>query len=229
MFDSDADIIDYQVAIIEYANGVGMNFHTNLNAPDQFRRFAIFGTRGQAEGDFIRGFFDVTDVLTEARVIHKEYAATELSQHYGADETMAAEVVAHVMRGGPVPVSPLDALEAGILALAMDEARRDAAGGRPAPDLGPLRRRPRREGGLMLKGRATTTLVAWAFLAPALLYVLAIVAWPLVQTVILSLHQRLAAQDHRLGRLGELREDLQPDLRRPSSAGPSSGPSSRSA
>ena len=38
----------------------------------------------------------------------------------------------------------------------------------------------------MFKGRATTTLVAWAFLAPALLYVLAIVAWPLVQTVILS-------------------------------------------
>ncbi|HMQ92760.1 MAG TPA: sugar ABC transporter permease [Amaricoccus sp.] len=31
-----------------------------------------------------------------------------------------------------------------------------------------------------------TTLIAWAFLAPALLYVLAIVAWPLVQTVILS-------------------------------------------
>ena len=29
-------------------------------------------------------------------------------------------------------------------------------------------------------------LIAWAFLAPALIYVLAIVAWPLVQTVILS-------------------------------------------
>ncbi len=37
---------------------------------------------------------------------------------------MAEEIVAHVMRGGPLPVSPLDALEAGILALAMDEARR---------------------------------------------------------------------------------------------------------
>jgi predicted dehydrogenase len=124
VFDSDADIIDYQVAIIEYANGVGMNFHTNLNAPDQFRRFAIFGTRGQAEGDFIRGHFDVHDVLTESRVIHKEYAATALSQHYGADEKMAEEVVAHVMKGGPLPVSPLDALEAGILALALDEARK---------------------------------------------------------------------------------------------------------
>ncbi len=38
----------------------------------------------------------------------------------------------------------------------------------------------------MAKGRSTTTLVAWAFLAPALLYVIAVVAWPLVQTVILS-------------------------------------------
>lgn len=124
VFDSDADIIDYQVAIIEYANGVGMNFHTNLNAPDQFRRFAVFGTRGQAEGDFIRGVFDVTDVLTESRVVHREYEGTALSQHYGADEQMAAEIVAHVMHGGPLPVSPLDALEAGILALAMDDARR---------------------------------------------------------------------------------------------------------
>lgn len=112
------------MAIVEYANGVGMNFHTNLNAPDQFRRFAIFGTRGQAEGDFIRGFFDVHDVMGEARVMHREYPTrTALSQHYGADEAMAAEVVAHVMKGGPLPVSPLDAMEAGILAMAMDEAR----------------------------------------------------------------------------------------------------------
>ncbi|MFD1797284.1 Gfo/Idh/MocA family oxidoreductase [Paracoccus aurantiacus] len=124
VFDTDADIIDYQVAIVEYANGVGMNFHTNLNAPDQFRRFAVFGTKGQAEGDFIRGFLNVTDVMSEARVVEREYQATALSQHYGADEKMAAEVVDHVMRGGPLPVSPLDALEAGILAMAMDDARR---------------------------------------------------------------------------------------------------------
>lgn len=124
VFDTDADIIDYQVAIVEYANGVGMNFHTNLNAPDQFRRFAVFGTKAQAEGDFIRGFFKVTDVLSEKRVTEKEYKATSLSQHYGADEEMAAGVIAHVMKSAPLPVSTLDALEAGILALAMDDARR---------------------------------------------------------------------------------------------------------
>ncbi len=124
VFDSDADIIDYQVAIIEYANGVGMNFHTNLNAPDQFRRFAVFGTKAQAEGDFIRGFYNVTDVLSEKRVTERRYEATTLSQHYGADEEMASGIVNHVMKGGPLPVSPLDALEAGILALSMDDARR---------------------------------------------------------------------------------------------------------
>lgn len=124
VFDTDADIIDYQVAIVEYANGVGMNFHTNLNAPDQFRRFAVFGTKAQAEGDFIRAFFKVTDVLSEKALTDKTYQATALSQHYGADEEMASGIVAHVMKGGPLPVSPLDALEAGVLALAMDDARR---------------------------------------------------------------------------------------------------------
>ncbi|WP_394181811.1 Gfo/Idh/MocA family protein [Yoonia maritima] len=134
VFDSDGDIIDYQVAIIEYANGVGMNFHTNLNAPDQFRRFAVFGTKGQAEGDFIRANFKVTDVLSEETKIDKTYVASTLSQHYGADEEMASKVVAHVMHGGPLPVSPLDALEAGILALATDDARRS----RQVVDLRPI-------------------------------------------------------------------------------------------
>ncbi|WP_337267211.1 Gfo/Idh/MocA family protein [Oryzifoliimicrobium ureilyticus] len=123
VFDSDADIIDYQVAIVEYANGVGMTFHTNLNVPDQFRRFAIMGSRGTAEGDFVRGYMDVTEVLSNNKVVSTKYEATELSQHYGADEQMAADIIAHVKNGIELPVSTLNALEAGILALAMDEAR----------------------------------------------------------------------------------------------------------
>jgi predicted dehydrogenase len=124
VFDSDGDIIDYQVAIVEYANGVGMNFHTNLNVPDQFRRFAIMGSRGMAEGDFIRGYFNVHEMLTGKKVIEKTYAArTTLSQHYGADEQMAADIIAHVKTGLHLPVSTQNALEAGILALSMDEAR----------------------------------------------------------------------------------------------------------
>ena len=94
-----------------------------------------------AEGDFIRGYLRrATSVLTGKKVIDKEYAATELSQHYGADEQMAADIVAHVMRRRAAAGLAVDALEAGILALAMDEARTNAKRRRPAPDLGPLRR-----------------------------------------------------------------------------------------
>ena len=83
---------------------------------------------------FIRGFFNVTDVLSEKRLVEKEYKGTSLSQHYGADEQMAAEIIDHVVKGAPLPVSTLDALEAGILALAMDDARRS----RQVIDLRPI-------------------------------------------------------------------------------------------
>ena len=124
VFDGDGDIVDYQVGIVEYANGVGMTFHTNSNVPDQFRRFCIMGSRGMAEGDFIRGRLDVHEVLTGRKVVEKTYPTrTALSQHYGADEEMAADLIAHCRSGAPLPVSTRDALEAGILALALDEAR----------------------------------------------------------------------------------------------------------
>ncbi|MCD7059146.1 Gfo/Idh/MocA family protein [Pelagibacterium xiamenense] len=125
VFDSDGDIVDFQTAIVEYENGVSMTFHTNLNVPDQFRRFCVIGAKGMAEGDFIRGYLSVHEARTNAHLIDKHYAArTALSQHYGADEQMAADVTAHVLDGAPLPVSAIDALEAGLLAMAMDEARR---------------------------------------------------------------------------------------------------------
>lgn len=123
VFDSDGDIIDYQVAIVEYANGVGMNFHTNLNVPDQFRRFAIMGSRGKAEGDFVRGYLNVHEQLTGKHIVSNTYSATALSEHYGADEQMAADLLENARTGIALPVSTLNALEAGILAMAMDEAR----------------------------------------------------------------------------------------------------------
>jgi predicted dehydrogenase len=124
VFDSDADIIDYQTAIIEYDNGVSMTFHTNLNVPDHFRRFCVVGSKGMAEGDFVRGFLDVHNAHSSEKVVANTYSApSEKSQHYGADEQMAQDVLAFVQTGAKQPVSALDAIEAGILALSLDEAR----------------------------------------------------------------------------------------------------------
>ena len=123
VFDSDGDIIDYQTAIVEYENGASLAFHTNLNVPDDFRRFCVMGAKGMAEGDFVRGFLNVHNARTNEKTVSNTYSASNLSQHYGADEQMAADVIAHVVSGVPLPVSALDAIEAGILALAMDQAR----------------------------------------------------------------------------------------------------------
>jgi len=124
VFDSDADIIDYQTAIIEYQGGAAMTFHTNINVPDEYRHFCVIGAKGMAEGDFVRNYFRLTDARTGDRLEDKSYTGTELSAHYGADEQMVQDVAAHVLTGAALPVSVIDALEAGISAIKIDEARK---------------------------------------------------------------------------------------------------------
>ncbi|MCA0400928.1 MAG: Gfo/Idh/MocA family oxidoreductase [Proteobacteria bacterium] len=134
VFDSDADIIDHQTAIVEYANGASMAFHTNLNVPNHFRRFCVVGTKGTAEGDFVRNYYRVSDAHSEKVLADKSYEISGLSVHYGADEQMIADVVEHLRHGTKLPVSVLDALEAGITAIKIDEARRT----RTVVDLAPV-------------------------------------------------------------------------------------------
>lgn len=124
VFDSDGDIIDFQTAIVEYANGGSLAFHTNLNVPDEFRHFCVIGAQGMAEGDFVRNYFRVHDARTGNRLMDKTYSSSGLSQHYGADEQMAQDIAAHMHEGKNLPVSVTDALEAGLTAISIDEARR---------------------------------------------------------------------------------------------------------
>lgn len=125
VFDSDADIIDYQNAIIEYQGGATLSFHANLNVPDEFRRFCVIGTDGMAEGDFVRNFFKVHDARTTNCLTDKQYEGTAYDGHYGSDELMAQEVVNHMLHGTPLKVSVVDALEAGLTAIMIDQARKN--------------------------------------------------------------------------------------------------------
>lgn len=124
VFDSDADIIDYQTALIEYENGATMAFHANLNVPDQFRRFCVIGSKGMAEGDFVRNNFSVHDAASGEKLVEKRYSGVE-DDHYGADDQMAADITRNLLEGEPLPVGIIDALEAGLTAIKIDEARRE--------------------------------------------------------------------------------------------------------
>jgi predicted dehydrogenase len=124
-FHSDGDIIDHQTAILQYENGANLAFHTNLNVPDEHRRFCVMGTHGMAEGDFVRGFLKVT-ARDGTRLVDKDYSqgAAAKGAHYGADEMMCHDIAAY-LRGQSegLPVTILDAMEAGIAAIALDQAR----------------------------------------------------------------------------------------------------------
>ena len=125
-FHSDGDIIDFQTAILEYETGASLAFHTNLNVPDEHRRFCVMGAKGMAEGDFVRGFLKVTrrDGTIYADNDYTQGDKVQLGAHYGADHMMVSDLAAY-LRGQTknLPVSIVDALEAGVAALALDQAR----------------------------------------------------------------------------------------------------------
>ena len=124
VFDSDADIVDYQTALIEYASGATLAFHANLNVPDEFRRFCVIGTDGMAEGDFVRNYFRVHNARTGEKEVETIYNGNAYDGHYGADALMAEEIVKHIKQGTPLKVSVIDAREAGLTAIKIDEARK---------------------------------------------------------------------------------------------------------
>ncbi len=125
-FASDGDIIDCQTAILEYESGASLAFHTNMNVPEEQRRFCVIGALGMAEGDFMRGYLNITrrDGGSYARHDYTDGPNTSLGAHYGADDMMARDIAAFLRseRDG-LPVGIIDALQAGVAALALDEAR----------------------------------------------------------------------------------------------------------
>jgi len=126
-FNVDGDVVDQQSAIIEYESGASMTFQTNSNVPDEHRRFCVMGAKGMVEADFVRGYFKVTDALTSERLVEKEYANDQglLGTHWGADELMVEDVAAKLSGSNKeLPVGVVDAMVAGIAALAIDEARK---------------------------------------------------------------------------------------------------------
>jgi hypothetical protein len=80
-----------------------------------------------AEGDFIRNTFKVT-LSDDGRTVIDDKAIVKNHDdgHYGADGEMARDIAAYLRGTGPgLPLDITDALEAGITAMAMDQAMRD--------------------------------------------------------------------------------------------------------
>lgn len=119
-FVADKDIIDNQVAIIQFANGVRATFHTNCAASIPERRMYILGTEGTIRADMhtgvvecqLHGWDDTKQVWNLAR----------RGGHGGSDEVLRDQMV-QMFRDNVQPFSGLnEGLKSAITCFAIDES-----------------------------------------------------------------------------------------------------------
>lgn len=131
-FNDDKDIVDHQVAILEFAGGVRATFHTHCMAALPERRFYLIGSEGTLRLDAYTGKLELRRVGWNEPL--------ELSNpidgdgHAGADGPMVREL-AECMAGLRAPAAGFsEGLRSLVVAQAVDEAMRDGR----VIDLAPL-------------------------------------------------------------------------------------------
>lgn len=119
-FTGEKSIIDNQVAILEYTNGVRATFHTNCNAAILERRMYLCGTEGTLRADVIQGKIEVRRIGYDAET--ETICSNTCNSHGGGDEVLGKELL-DCMVNGTEPVSSLDdGFRAAITCFAVDDA-----------------------------------------------------------------------------------------------------------
>ncbi|OHB30905.1 MAG: hypothetical protein A2790_09570 [Phenylobacterium sp. RIFCSPHIGHO2_01_FULL_69_31] len=133
-FQSDMDVTDHQVAIVEYANDVRLSFHANSHTALTERRWYVAGTEGTLIADLVRNKLMVRRALFRGRPEKIEYGGVTADAHNGADQAMALDLLAALEGQAPFPVSPYESMEAGLTVMAIDRAMEE----RQVVDCGPM-------------------------------------------------------------------------------------------
>ena len=121
-FTSDKSVVDHQVAILQYANGVVASFHTNLNSGLPERRLVLLGTEGAIRADLNHGLIEHRRIGHDAPTSTTDQRATA-GLHGGGDGPMVRELLA-TMVDGKQTASPLSTgVAAAVTCLAAEQAR----------------------------------------------------------------------------------------------------------
>lgn len=121
-FTSNMDVADHQTALVEYANGVRLSFHSNSNTALMERRWYIAGTEGTLIADLVRNRLMLRRIGNSAKPERMDFGERTDDLHNGADQAMARDLRATLDGKAPFPVTPRDSLEAGLVVMAIDEA-----------------------------------------------------------------------------------------------------------
>ena len=94
---------------------------------DEFLRGYLNNLRYMRERDFVKGYLKVTDALSMKCIVNYKYNtnSNKYISHYGADDLMA-KCITNFLNGKnkSLPVSVIDAVQAGIVALSIDDSRK---------------------------------------------------------------------------------------------------------
>jgi predicted dehydrogenase len=121
-FQSDMDVTDHQISILEYDNQVRLSFHANSHVALAERRWYVAGTEGTLIADLVRNRLMVRRALSRAKPERIDYGGLTADAHNGADQAMATDLLAALEGRATFPVTPFESMEAGLTVMAIDEA-----------------------------------------------------------------------------------------------------------
>ncbi|QUD86935.1 Gfo/Idh/MocA family protein [Phenylobacterium montanum] len=121
-FQSDMDVTDHQVALVEYQNGVRLAFHSNTLTGLQERRWYIAGTEATLLADLVRNKLMIRSPLDRVKPERIDFGNRTGDNHNGADQAMALDLLASLEGRAAFPVTAHDSLEAGLTVMAIDRA-----------------------------------------------------------------------------------------------------------
>ena len=126
-FQSDMDVADHQTAIVEYASGFQLSFHSNSHVSLGERRWYIAGTNGTLLADLVRNKLMVRGAMDKKKPERIDYANRTDDNHNGADQAMAKDLLDSLEGRAKFPVTAHDSMEAGLTVMAIDRAMRERA------------------------------------------------------------------------------------------------------
>jgi predicted dehydrogenase len=121
-FHSDMDVTDHQTALVEYGSGFQLSFHSNTHVSLGERRWYIAGTEGTLLADLVRNKLMIRRAMEKGKPERIDFATRTADNHNGADQAMAADLLATLEKGVAFPVTPDDSMVAGLTVMAMDRA-----------------------------------------------------------------------------------------------------------
>ncbi len=121
VYNDDKDLVDNQVAIIEYANGVRADFSLQLFRAKGARTIAISGSEAYLTGCLEDNRITVLHARTGQSEVHEIAAAA--SGHAGGDEHFIREFVEAVRDGAEPPTDLRAGLASTVVGVAIETAR----------------------------------------------------------------------------------------------------------